>query len=93
LKNLLLIMVTLGEPLCHDAGLKETEVAFAVSDLAPHDGITLKRLADHLGIRLSAYKETLLITVNGKVLHASLSNELMFRDGDHIGLYMMLTGG
>jgi hypothetical protein len=79
--------------MCHDAGLKETEIAFAVSGLAPDVGVTLERLADRLGIRLSAYEETLLITVNGKILHASPSNEWVFRDGDHVGLYMMLTGG
>jgi hypothetical protein len=93
MKHSLLVKVTLGEPMCYDAGLKETEVAFAVSGLAPDDGVTLERLADHLGIKLSDYEETLLITVNGKILHASLSNAWMFRDGDHVGLYMMLTGG
>ncbi len=55
MKNSLLMKMTLGEPLCHDADPKETEVAFAVSDLAPHDGITPERLSDHLGRRLSVY--------------------------------------
>lgn len=89
--ELISIKVTLSEPLRRDVGFEEQTIQFTVRDSA--DSIAFAELIDRIGLSIKDYDGTLLTTVNGNVIQASLLNDIKLRDGDHIELFMMLTGG
>jgi len=85
------ITVILGEPMCRDVGVRETEIEFLDHDMA--SPFTIGGLAERLGITLADSEGTLLVTVNGEIVHFAAPDEFILQDGDHIELHMMLSGG
>jgi sulfur carrier protein ThiS len=83
--------VTLGEPMCHEVGSRDTEIEFS-GDI-PDAIVTLGELADGLGVILAGSEGALLVIVNGEVIPPAKTNRFRLHDGDHVDLYMILAGG
>ncbi|MHB9148918.1 MAG: hypothetical protein ACYC33_02355 [Thermoleophilia bacterium] len=81
------LLVTLGEPLWRELGVREVLLEFA-----PGPILLLRDLPARIGLT-GWTTEGLLAAVNDRLVSAGDADTLMLHDGDHVVLQLMLAGG
>lgn len=85
------IRVTLSEPICREVGSREKEIPLRKE--GPETSITLTELARRLNVTLKDSEGALMIFVNGKLVPDASGDRLPLQDGDHVELFVPLSGG